>query len=136
MLTDQITKATHDGDVNWYRLVSLRMDLWRNITEFGQRRVCGSTNGCLPTRPTIAQIQAEMAIALLTENEIPEDRRDVIERFPAVATPDGLRIIEGMLEMLSFNNASHAEYNRYYDVKRLINRCIEVGVDRALAELS
>jgi len=80
-------------------------------------------------------IQAEMAITLLAENEIPEDRRDVIERFPAVASPTGLRIISGILETLSFNNASTEDYNRYFEVKRLIDRCIEIGVDRALAEL-
>jgi serine/threonine protein kinase len=135
MFEDQITKATREGDVEWYRQISLRLDLWRNIVEFGPELGLKQHQRMLANPPDDKAIQIEMAISLLTQSVIPEDRREIIERFPAIATQDGLRVINGILETLSFNNASTEEYNRYFDVKRLVDRCIDVGVDRALSEL-
>jgi (p)ppGpp synthase/HD superfamily hydrolase len=64
-----------------------------------------------------------------------DETRELVERFPSVATPEGLALITQTLERLSFQQATPEEYQRYYNVQRLIARCLEIGIDRALLEL-
>ncbi|PJF40848.1 MAG: hypothetical protein CUN50_06310, partial [Candidatus Thermofonsia Clade 1 bacterium] len=64
-----------------------------------------------------------------------QETRELIERFPSVATPEGLALITQKIEWLSLQQASPEEYQRYHNVQRLIARCLEIGIDRALIEL-
>ncbi len=135
ILEDQIVKAVHQGDVARYKQLSERMDLWRNLLDFGPEQGIQQHEGFLNSGRDDKHIQAEMGLTLLIEATTPDERQDVIGRYPSVATDEGLRIANHMVEMLSFHNADPEEYNRYYNVKRLIERCLQLGVDRALAEL-
>lgn len=76
-----------------------------------------------------------MGVLLLPMAKDADETRELVERFPSVATPEGLALITQNLELLSFQGAPPEEYQRYYDVQRLIARCLEIGVDRALLEL-
>jgi hypothetical protein len=76
-----------------------------------------------------------MGLLLLAEATSADEQQDIIGRYPAVASPDGLALVNRTLESLSFHNADAALYNRHYNVKRLIERCLQLGIDRALAEL-
>ncbi len=135
LLDDQTAQAVQDGDVGRYRRVTERADLWRNLIEFGPVEGMRQHERFRASGRDDKTIQAEMGIMLLVETKAPEDRQDVIGRYPAVATEAGLAIITHILDTLSFQNASTEEYNRYFEVKRLIERCLQVGVDRALSEL-
>jgi len=135
LLDDQTVQAVHDGDVSRYRRVTERADLWRNLIEFGADEGMRQHERFINSGRDDKTIQAEMGITLLVETKTPEDRQDVIGRYPAVATDTGLGIITHILDALSFQNTPTEEYNRYFEVKRLIERCLQVGVDRALSEL-
>jgi hypothetical protein len=135
LLDEQLIRAAKQGDVKRYRLISERVDLWRNVTELGAEN--GSTQHArfLSSPREDKMLLAEMGLLLLAQVESVEERRDILERYPAVATAEGLAMANGMLEMLSFRNVDPAEYNRHFEIKRLIERCLQIGIDRALVEL-
>jgi hypothetical protein len=135
LIDDQTLKAIHQGEVERYRRYTERADLWRNLAEFGIDDGLRQHQRFLAAPRDDNTIQAEIGIVLLTEATDTDARLDVFGRYPAVTTQEALEMITGMLERLSFQNADIEEYNRYHDVKRLIERCLQIGVDRALSEL-
>ena len=135
MFEDQIIKAAHEANIAQYRLVSERMDLWRNLLDFGAEEGVRQHERTLASGRSDKIIQAEMGILLLAEATTAEQRQDIIGQYPAVASQDGLAIIVHLLDVLSFQNANNEVYNRHFDIKRLIERCLQLGIDRALAEM-
>lgn len=77
----------------------------------------------------------EMGLLLLPMAKDTEETRELVERFPSVATPEGLAMITQTMDVLSFRQVAPEEYRRYFEVQRLITRCLEIGIDRALIEL-
>jgi hypothetical protein len=135
LFDDQALKAAREDDLERYRRVTDRADLWRNLSEFGLEEGLRQHERYLAAPRSDETIQAEVGILLLTEAKTTEECQDVIGRYPPVATDEALAMVNHMLDALSFQNADLDQYNRYHDVKRLIERCLELGVDRALAEL-
>lgn len=134
LIEEQALKATRDGDRARYRRISERLDLWRNVAEFGMENGVQQHQRFLARARTDEAVEAEMGLMLLVGAESVDEQRDAMERYPAVGSKEGLALVDGMLDMLSFHNDSE-QYNRYHTIKRLIERCLEVGVDRALSEL-
>jgi hypothetical protein len=108
--------------------------LWEKITNLGFEEGVRQYEREFAPR-TDTSLQAEMGILLLVRTQDVAERYDIMERFPASGTQEGLRMIESMLEMLYFQNADQEQYGRHHEVKHLIERCIRVGIDRALSEL-
>lgn len=135
LFDDQTLKVVRHGDVARYRRLTERADLWRNLAEFGPAEGVRQHELFLSAGRSDNTVLAEMGIMLLVETTTPDERQDIIGRYPPVVSPEGLNIVARMLDHLSFHNASTEEYNRYYEVKRIIERCLQIGVDRALAEL-
>ncbi len=135
LIDDQTLRAVHQNDVSRYRRLTERADLWRNLTEFGVEEGLRQHERFLAGGRDDQALQAEMGITLLAETTSPDERQDIFGRYPPVASKDALSMITRMLDNLSFQGADTDEYNRYFEVKRLIERCLEIGVDRALAEL-
>lgn len=136
LFEDMMMKAAYQDDLAHYRTVSERLDLWRNLLDFGAEEGVRHHERFVNARRDDKFIQAEMGLSLLAEASSADERQDIIGRYPAVATEDGLALATRTLESLSFNNADTALYNRYFSVKRLIERCLELGIDRALAEMN
>jgi hypothetical protein len=135
LIDDQTLKAVREDDLGRYRQFTERADLWRNLTEFGVEEGMRQHQGFLTTRRDDKTLQAEMGIMLLSETKSPDDIQEIMGRYPPVASKDALSMVTRMLDSLSFHGADPEEYNRYFEVKRLIERCLEVGVDRTLSEL-
>jgi len=135
LFEEQLRHAAHNGDVARYRKISERLDLWRNLVEFGMEQGMTQHETYLADHRDDQQIQAEMGFMLLLDATSAEERQDIVASYPPVATKRGLRLAEDTLAMLSFHTADSDVYNRHYEVKRLIERCLELGIDRALAEL-
>jgi hypothetical protein len=135
LIDDQTLRAVRDGDLSRYRQVTERADLWRNLAEFGVEEGMRQHERFLTDRRDDKALQAEMGVMLLAEATLPDEIQDIIGRYPPVATKEALAMVTRMLDSLSFHGADPEEYNRYFGVKRLIERCLEVGVDRTLSEL-
>ncbi len=135
LIDDQTLKAVREDDLERYRRFTERADLWRNLTEFGVEEGMRQHEGFLANRRDDKALQAEMGVMLLAETRAPDDIQEIMGRYPPVASKDALAMVTRMLDSLSFHGADPEEYNRYFEVKRLIERCLEVGVDRALSEL-
>lgn len=135
LFDDQTQKTVRHGDVARYRRLTERADLWRNLAEFGPAEGVRQHELFLSAGRPDSTVLAEMGIMLLVEATTPDERQEIIGKYPPAATQEGLDIVTRMLDHLSFHNASTEEYNRYYEVKRIIERCLQIGVDRALAEL-
>jgi hypothetical protein len=135
VLDDQLVKAAERGDVARYRVVSARVGLWRGVAELGMENGVKQYQRALAIQRDDMQVLAEMGVLLLQGATDTETRRDVLERFPAVVSKDGLALANNTLEMLSFQGVDQAEYRRHFEIKRLIERCLELGINRALAEL-
>ncbi len=135
MLDDQFIQAAREGDVNRYRKVSDRVNLWRSVVELGSVDGAKQHERFLAAPRDDRKLMAEMGLLLLPMATSVDERRDILERYPSVATKEGLQMANGTLEMLSFHEADRDEYNRYFEIKRLIERCVEIGIDRALSEL-
>ena len=135
LFEDQMMKAADNNDLDYYRTVSERLDLWRNLLDFGSAEGVRHHERFATAGRDDRVIQAEMGLLLLVQATSADERQDIIGRYPAVATEDGLALANRTLESLSFHNADATLYNQHYNVKRLIERCLELGIDRALAEL-
>jgi hypothetical protein len=135
LFEDQMLKAAHNDDLAQYRLVSERFDLWRNLLDFGPEEGVRHHERFANAGRDDKLVQAEMGLLLLSEATSADEQQDIIGRYPAVVTPEALALANRTLESLSFNNADSALYNRHYNVKRLVERCLQLGIDRALAEL-
>lgn len=135
ILDEQLIRAAHQGSVVYYRQVRNRISLWRNIIEFGKDEGLQQYNIEMKIHRSDRILQAEMGILLLVRANGVNELYDILERFPAAGSKEGLDMIDGMLDMLSAQGASQTEFDRHYKVKHLIERCTKVGVDRALAEL-
>ena len=134
LLDEELIKAAQSGSISGFRQLRERVMLWEKITSLGQEEGTRQYEREYAPRSDVS-LQAEMGILLLVRTKDLNDRLDILERFPAAGTDEGLRMIDGMLDMMSFHNADQSEYARHYDVKHLIERCIKVGIDRALSEM-
>jgi hypothetical protein len=134
LLDEQLLKAAQTGMISSFRQLSERVVLWEKITNLGFEEGVRQYEREFAPR-TDTSLQAEMGILLLVRTQDVAERYDIMERFPASGTQEGLRMIESMLEMLYFQNADQEQYGRHHEVKHLIERCIRVGIDRALSEL-
>jgi hypothetical protein len=134
VLEEQLFKTAQSGNISVFRQLSERVLLWQKIESLGFEDGVRQYEREFTPRPD-SSIQAEMGILLLVRTKDVGERYDILERFPAAGSPEGLRMIEGMLEMLSFHAADQDEYSRHYEVKHLIERCLRVGIDQALAEM-
>ncbi|MCC7206754.1 MAG: hypothetical protein IT323_05580 [Anaerolineae bacterium] len=135
VLDDQLIKAAERGDVARYRTVSARVSLWRGVSELGMENGVKQYQRAQAAPREDRQVLAEMGFLLLQGATDTETRRDILERFPAVVSNDGLALANNTLEMLSFQGVDQVEYARHFEIKRLIERCLELGINRALAEL-
>ncbi len=135
LIEDQMIRSAHHNDVTHYRLISERLDLWHNLANFGVEQGKRQHEHFLASARNDQHIQAEMGLMLLSEATDPEVWQDIIARYPSVATQQGLNLANHTLEVLSFQNADQEVYNRHFEVKRLIERCLELGIDRALSEM-
>jgi hypothetical protein len=135
LIDDQTLKAVREDDLERYRRFTERADLWRNLAEFGVEEGVRQHEGFLANRRDDRTLQAEMGIMLLSETKEADDIQDIMGRYPTVASKDALAMVTRMLDNLSFHGVDQDEYNRYFEVSRLIERCLQVGVDRALSEL-
>jgi hypothetical protein len=135
ILDEQLIRAAHQGSVVYYRQVRNRISVWRNIVEFGKDEGLQQYKIEMKIHRSDRVLQAEMGILLLVRANGITELYDILERFPAAGSKEGLDMIDGMLDMLSMQGASQTEFDRHYKVKHLIERCTKVGVDRALAEL-
>lgn len=134
LLGEQLIKTAQTADQARYRRLSDRVNLWRKVLALGLDEGWHQYERTDLLERSDKMLQAEMGLLLLTELPL-SSPRDILERYPAVGTPEGLAMAEGLLHMLSFQGSDSTQYNRYFQAKRLIERCLEVGVDRALAEL-
>jgi len=134
LFDQQMMDAVHDGDTERYRRLSDRCDLWRNLTQFDNEEGLRQHMLFLALKRDDKTIQAEMGIMLLAEAKEPDEYHDIIGRFPSVASQEGLAMATQMVMTLS-NHGATEQYDRYVELQRLIERCLEVGVDRALAQL-
>lgn len=135
VMDDQLVKAAGRGDVARYRVVSARVGLWRGVAELGMDNGVKQYQRALAAHRDDMQVLAEMGVLLLQGATDTETRRDILERFPSVVSQEGLALANNTLDMLSFQGVDQAEYNRHFEIKRLIERCLELGINRALAEL-
>lgn len=135
LLEEQLIKAARAADVGRYRRVRQRADLWRKVADLGIEQGSTQHARALAAEGDDRALLTEMGVLLLPMAKDADETRELVERFPSVATPEGLALITQNLELLSFQGAPPEEYQRYYDVQRLIARCLEIGVDRALLEL-
>ncbi len=135
LLEEQLIKAARAADVPRYRRVRQRADLWRKVVELGMDQ--GSTQHAryVAAEGDDRQMLTEMGLLLLPMAKNTEETRELVERFPSVATPEGLAMITQTMDVLSFRQVPPEEYRRYFEVQRLITRCLEIGIDRALVEL-
>ncbi|MFQ3536768.1 MAG: hypothetical protein SNJ58_12920 [Aggregatilineales bacterium] len=135
LLEEQLIKAARAADVSRYRRVRQRTDLWRKVADLGVEQ--GSTQHArvLAAEGDDRAMLTEMGLLLLPLANSSEEMRELVERFPSVATPEGMALITQTLEALSFRQAPPEQYQRHYNVQRLIARCLEIGIDRALLEL-
>jgi hypothetical protein len=134
LLDEQLIRAAQSGLISAFGQLSERVSLWEKAIKFGLDE--GARIFEREHEPRSAKnLQAEMGILLLVQTKDVTERYDILERFPAIGTQEGLNMIEGMLESLYFHNADTSEVTRHHEVKHLIERCIKVGIDRALAEL-
>lgn len=136
LLDEELLKASQNGSISAFRQLRERVMLWEKITSLGFEEGVRQYEREYASRSDI-NLQAEMGILLLVRTKTKEvnERLDILERFPAAGTAEGLHMIDSMLDMLSFHNADQEEYARHYEVKHLIERCIKVGIDRALSEM-
>jgi hypothetical protein len=134
LLDEELIKAAQEGSIAAFRQLRERVMLWEKITSLGYEEGIRQYEREYTARPDVS-LQAEMGILLLVRTKDVNERLDILERFPAAGTEEGLSMIDGMLEMLSFHNADSSEYSRHYEVKHLIERCLKVGIDRALSEM-
>ncbi|MEP7289581.1 MAG: hypothetical protein ABI947_27850 [Chloroflexota bacterium] len=135
LLEDQLVKAARQNNVARFQTITERTDLWRNLIDFGSEEGSRQHERFKGAGRDGKQVQAEMGLLLLAETTNADEWQDIIASYPAVATQQGLDLATHTLDMLSFQNADTDLYNRHFNVKRLIERCLELGVDRALAEL-
>jgi len=135
LLDDQAMRAAKAGDVAGYRRVTDRIDLWQHVGELGREDGIMQHQRYLSVPRDDKTVLTEMGLLLLRQASDVEARRDILETYPMVATEAGLAMISGTLDVLSFQRADEAEYERHHEVKRLIERCLQIGINRALAEL-
>jgi hypothetical protein len=135
LLEEQLIKAARAADVARYRRVRQRTDLWRKIVDLGVEQGAKQHARTIAAEGDDRAMLTEMGLLLLPMAQDADETRELVERFPSVATPEGLALITQTLERLSFQQATPEEYQRYYNVQRLIARCLEIGIDRALLEL-
>jgi hypothetical protein len=135
LLDEQLIKAAGQGDVARYRITSERVNLWHNVAELGAENGMKQHERFRASPRDDRTLRREMGLLLLQQGGDVEARRDILERFPDVATPEGLAMANATLDMLSFRQLDNEEYQRHFEIKRLIERCLELGIDRALAEL-
>jgi hypothetical protein len=134
VLDEQLHKMAAAGNISAFRTLSERVLLWQKIEGLGfDDGVRQYEREFVPRSDN--SIQAEMGILLLARTKDFTDRYDILEHYPAAGTEEGLRMIEGMLEMLAFQGADREEYVRHHEVKHMIERCLRVGIDQALAEM-
>jgi hypothetical protein len=134
LFDQQVMNMIHVGDTTRYRRFTDRCDLWRNLMEFDAEEGIQQHKLFLSTERDEKTIQAEMGIVLLADIQEAEEIQEIISRFPAVASHEALSMVNKILGTLSRQGAND-DYNRYAEIKRLIERCLQVGVDRALAQL-
>jgi hypothetical protein len=135
LMDEQMVKAADTGDTARYRFVSERADLWRKVAELGAEHGPAQHARFLAQHRSEQDLMAEMGLLLLQNARDNEARRDVLERYAAVATEKGLALARGMLDQLSFQGAPQALFQHHVEVARLIERCVKIGIDRALAEM-
>lgn len=134
LMDEELLKAARTGDANRYRRVSNRADLLRKATELGlEQGVNQHTRFLAQPRPDRI-VLTEMGLLLLPMANTLDEKRDIMERFPTLASAEGLQMVTQMLDVLSFSG-DQEEYGRYFEAKRLIERCLEIGIDRALVEM-
>ena len=135
LLEEQLIKAARAADVPHYRRVRQRADLWRKVLELGMDQGSAQHARYVAAEGDDRQMLTEMGLLLLPMAKTTEETRELVERFPSVATPEGLAMITQTMNVLSFRQVPPEEYRRYFEVQRLITRCLEIGIDRALIEL-
>jgi hypothetical protein len=135
LLEEQLVKAARAADVARYRHVRQRADLWRRAANAGIEQGAAQHARFIAAEGDDRAMLTEMGILLLPRAKDADETRQLIERFPSVATPEGLALITQKMEWLSLQQASPEEYQPYHNAQRLIARCLEIGVDRALLEL-
>jgi hypothetical protein len=135
LFEDQLIRAAHRDDISRYQQVNERLDLWRNLVDFGAEEGVRQHERYLAGSQDERDTHAAMGILLLGEATNADERQEIIGRYPAVASKTGLNMITQILETLSFQNADPDVYNHHFEIKRLIERCLELGINRALAEL-
>jgi hypothetical protein len=135
LLEEQLIKAARAADVARYRHVCQRADLWRKVVSLGLEQGAAQHARSVAAEGDDHAMLTEMGLLLLPMAADAQETRELIERFPSVATPEGLALITQKIEWLSLQQASPEEYQRYHNVQRLIARCLEIGIDRALIEL-
>jgi hypothetical protein len=135
LLEEQLVKAARAADVARYRRVRQRADLWRRAADLGIEQGAAEHARFIAAEGDDRAMLIEMGILLLPLAKDADETRQLVERFPSVATPEGLALITQRMEQLSFQQAPPEAYQPYYNVQRLIARCLEIGIDRALLEL-
>lgn len=135
LLEEQLVKAARAADVARYRRVRQRADLWRRAADLGIEQGAAQHARVVASEGDDRAMLTEMGVLLLPIAKDADELRQVIERFPSVATPEGLALITQKMEQLSFQRASSEVYQPYHNAQRLIARCLEIGIDRALLEL-
>jgi hypothetical protein len=135
LLEEQLVKAARAADVARYRHVRQRADLWRRAANAGIEQGAAQHARFIAAEGDDRAMLTEMGILLLPRAKDADEMRQVVERFPSVATPEGMALITQKMEWLSLQQASPEEYQPYHNAQRLIARRLEIGVDRALLEL-
>jgi hypothetical protein len=135
MLNDVLLRAARRGDLAFYRRITDRIDLCRNVIELGAENGIRQHQRYLAIPKDEKTTMAEVGILLLANADDVDDTRSILERYPAVATEKGLGIVKNTMDVLSFRPQDKEVYLRYFSLSRLIERCLQIGIDRAVAEL-
>jgi hypothetical protein len=133
-LEEELIKAARAGDTGRYRRISNRADLLRKASELGIEHGAAQHARYLAQPRPDRTVLTEMGLLLLPMATTLEEKRNILERFPTLASPEGRQMAMQMLDVLSFSG-DQDQYNRYFEAKRLIERCLEIGIDRALSEM-
>lgn len=134
LMEDQMMRAAKAADVQRYRRASERADLLNKVIDLGLEHGMEQHLRQMARPRDDRTLLTEMGLLLMPMADSLEEKRDVLERFPTVASKEGLAMVNASLDVLSFRG-NQAEFRQHLEIKRLIERCLEVGIDRALVEM-
>src|SRR5260370_7150353 len=84
LFEDQMMKAADNNDLDYYRTVSERLDLWRNLLDFGSAEGVRHHERFATAGRDDRVIQAEMGLLLLVQATSPDQPQDIIRPSPSL----------------------------------------------------